>query len=254
MRDRHGQRGGLGQDPVQAWVFQEEADAIGPEGYSALKGERGRGEQLAPGPGQDRARPAVGRPAVEHARRDRHLGGRIAGCPGGCEDEPACRPGTGTDPLREPLRVVLHEPDGRRDHRRRAAVVHLEVHPAKAGQRRREAQDAPHVREPPAVDGLVVVTHQEDPVVRCREQECQAELARVHVLDLVDEKVRAPRPPALEERRVRLQPSERERDEVVEVDAARRRQRRLVGEERPRDRSGPPGRARRRRRPRRGPA
>jgi hypothetical protein len=51
----------LGQDPVQAWVFQEEADAIGPEGYSALEGERDCREQLA------RVPPSAGQPSSTRA-------------------------------------------------------------------------------------------------------------------------------------------------------------------------------------------
>ncbi|HEY5183068.1 MAG TPA: hypothetical protein VIJ07_25440, partial [Dermatophilaceae bacterium] len=79
------------------------------------------------------------------------------------------------------------------------------------------ANRVPHVGQPPAVNGLVVVADEEDPVVGRGEQERHAELARVHVLDLVDEQVRASRSPAREERCILLESPERQRHEVVEV-------------------------------------
>ena len=73
---------------------------------------------------------------------------------------------------------------------RRAAVVHDEVDPAQARQRRGERQDPAHVGEPPAVDRLVVVADEEDAVRRRREEQRQPELRPVEVLRLVDEQVR----------------------------------------------------------------
>ena len=99
----------------------------------------------------------------------------------------------GSDPLREPLAVVLHEADRPLDHRRRAPVVDLEVDPFEPGQDRVQAQDPAHVGESPAIDGLVVVPDEQDPVRRCREQECEPQLRPIDVLDLVDEQVGAAR-------------------------------------------------------------
>ena len=50
------------------------------------------------------------------------------------EDEASGGGGPGSDPLGEPLRVVLDEPDGPLDDLPRAAVVHLEVDPAQRRQ------------------------------------------------------------------------------------------------------------------------
>ena len=61
-------------------------------------------------------------------------------------------------PLREPLRVVPHEPDRRGDGRSWTAVVDLQVDPPQPGQCPRQAQDSPHIGQPPAIDGLVVVS------------------------------------------------------------------------------------------------
>ena len=76
----------------------------------------------------------------------------------------------------------------------RAAVVHHEVDPAEARQRVGEAEDAPDVGESPAVDRLVVVADEEDPVRRRREEQRQPELGPVEVLGLVDEEMRAAAP------------------------------------------------------------
>jgi hypothetical protein len=56
----------------------------------------------------------------------------------------------------ESFAVVLDEPDGVPDDRRRASVVHLEIDPSQARQRLRQGEDATDVREPPAVDRLAV--------------------------------------------------------------------------------------------------
>ena len=93
------------------------------------------------------------------------------------------------DPLGEPLAVVLDEPHGTLDDRSRAAVVGREVDAPEARQRRREAKHAAHVGEAPAVDRLVVVADQEDPVVRRREEQRELQLRPVEVLRLVDEQL-----------------------------------------------------------------
>ena len=96
----------------------------------------------------------------------------------------------------------------------------------------------PHIRQPPAVDGLVVVADEEDPVVRCGQQARHTELARIHVLDLIHEQVRAPRPPAREERCIFPETPECQRHEVVEIDRAGCSELPLVGEKGPGDGPG----------------
>ena len=94
------------------------------------------------------------------------------------------------------------------------------------GQARREAEDPPDVGQPPAVDRLVVVADQEDPVGRRGEQQGEPELRPVDVLDLVDEELAAARAPARQQRRVapRARAIAR-RIEVVEVEPAASRRR-----------------------------
>ena len=120
----------------------------------------------------------------------------------------------------------------------RASVVDLEVDPTQAGQAIVEAEDPADVRESPAVDRLVVVADEEDPVGRRGQQERQPELCPIDVLDLVDEQLPAPRPPARQQRRLALEDGDRAQDEIVEVEPAGRRDRALVGDERPRGRAG----------------
>jgi hypothetical protein len=123
---------------------------------------------------------------------------------------------------------MLDEPHGAPDHRRRATVVGLQVHPPQAGQAARQAQDAAHVREAPGVDRLVVVADQEDVPRRLTEEQRQVELRAVDVLDLVDEQRRAPCPPPVEERGVAPQELERAGDQVVEVQGDALGERRAV--------------------------
>ncbi len=126
---------------------------------------------------------------------------------------------------------MLHEADRPGQHGCGASIVDRQVDAPEAGQGRRKAQDPAHVGQPPAVDALVVVADEEDAVRRGCQEQRQPELARVHVLDLVDEQVRAARPPAGEKRRLRLQDPQRPCDQVVEVACAGILQRLLVGEE-----------------------
>ena len=151
----------------------------------------------------------------------------------GGEDEPAARVGARPDRLGEPLPVVLDQADRALDDGRRAAVVDGEVDAPQAGQVGGQAQHPAHVGEAPAVDRLVVVADEEDPVRRRRQQQGEPQLAAVDVLDLVDQQVGAARAPAREQRRVGLEQPQR----------ARRRGRRSRAR-RPRR-----ARARRRRRP-----
>ena len=140
--------------------------------------------------------------------------------------------------LGEPLAVVLDEPDGALDDRRRAAVVDLEVDPPQPGQRRVQGQDAPHIGQAPAVDRLVVVADEEDPVRRGGQQEGQRAAASG----------RRPGPrrrgggrSAARQRSSSagssLEHVERPADQVVEVERAARRERRLVARRTP----GPAG-------------
>ena len=147
------------------------------------------GDQLPVRPGQH----GPGRVVVGPRRPSPGPGGPGRPPASGARTSRPSAAGPGPDALGEPLRVVLDESDRPLDDRRRAAVVDLEVDPAQSRQRRVEAQHPPDVGQPPAVDGLVVVTDQQDPVRRRREQQRQPELGPVHVLDLVDQQVGAPR-------------------------------------------------------------
>ena len=117
-------------------------------------------------------------------------------------------------------------------------MVHLQVDAPEARERRVQREDATHVGQPPAVDRLVVVTHEEDPVGRRREQERQPQLRAVDVLDLVDEQMAAAVAPPGEQRRIGVEERRRATDQVVEVEAAALRDRSLVGNEGPRERAG----------------
>ena len=133
---------------------------------------------------------------------------------------------------------MLDQPDGPLDDRRRAAVVHLEIDSSQARQRRSERQHAADIGQAPAVDRLVVVTDEEDPVRRRGEQQRKTELRAVDVLDLVDEQVGAPSPPAIQGRRLAREDLESAPDEVVEIEATMLRDRPLVRDEGTRDRPG----------------
>ena len=169
-------------------------------------GARARGRRRRPGA----ARGSCGRAPPASSRRRARSGSRARGGPSR-PTGPAARtsaPGRrrpGPDRLREPLAVVLDEPDGSLDDLAGAAVVDLQVDPAQAGQERLEAEDPPDVGQSPAVDRLVVVADEEDPVGRCGEQQGQPKLRPVDVLDLVDEQLPAATAPAGEQRRVAFQ-------------------------------------------------
>ena len=122
---------------------------------------------------------------------------------------------------------MLDQPDRPLHDRRRAAVVDLEVDPDEAGQDRVQAQHPADVGQPPAVDRLVVVADEQDPVRRLGEEQGEPELRPVDVLDLVDEEVGASASPAREQVRVGLEPLDRPEDEVVEVEPARGRDARV---------------------------
>ena len=119
----------------------------------------------------------------------------------------------------------------------RAAVVDLEVDPSQTRQERLEPEDPPDVGESPAVDRLVVVADEEDPVGRGGQQQGEPELGAVDVLDLVDQQLPAATAPAGEQVRVAFQLRDRAKDEVVEVESAARGHGGLVGHERAGDRT-----------------
>ena len=89
-----------------------------------------RRQQLAVRAGQDGPRRAVVRPGPD--RRARAGRSRRTG-PGARTSRPVAA-GPAPDRLGEPLAVVLDEPNGPLDDLTRAAVVHLEIDPAQAGQ------------------------------------------------------------------------------------------------------------------------
>ena len=151
--------------------------------------QRGRDhrQQLAIRAGEDGPRATVVRPRCEDRRGPVDVVGR-----GRREDEAPGRVRAGADDLREALHVVLDQPNRPIEDRRRTAVVRLEVDPQEARQRLvGEAEQSAHVREPPAIDRLVVVADEEDPVRGCGEEEGQPELRPIEVLGLVDEQMRA---------------------------------------------------------------
>ena len=218
---------------VHSGVLDRQRQVRGTEREPQLHGRDHRDEQLAVGPREDGAcRPVVG-PASHRARDAHQVVRRI-----GREDEPSPGRRSGDDAFREPLRVVLHEPDRARHDRSRAAVVGRQIDPAEPGQRAREAEHASHVGETPAIDRLVVVADEEDAVRRLREQQCELQLRPVEVLCLVDQQLGAAGTPARQGRSVVLEQPQRTDHEVVEVDAAARGDRPLVGDEGARHRSG----------------
>ena len=115
---------------------------------------------------------------------------------------------------------------------RRAAEVRDQVVRRRPGSRSARSQDPSDVGQPPAVDRLVVVADEEDPVGRRGDQERQLELGSVDVLDLVDQQLAAGRAPAGQLDRVGLGAcSSGACDEVVEVESATLGQRPLVADE-----------------------
>src|SRR5205814_2137693 len=100
-----------------------------------------------------------------------------------------------------------------------------------------EREDPPNVGQTPAIDRLVVIADEENPVRRRGQEERHPELCPVQVLCLVDEKVSATVAPPPEDGRVALEQTEAPGDEIVEVEAALGREIRLVRHECPGDRS-----------------
>ena len=155
-----------------------------PRPPAAARGSSGpgspRGRRRRPGQVAHRARPP--RTRVVRRRRRRGRSGR--------------RPsGRAHDRLREPLAVVLDEPDGAPTTVRRAAVVDVSRSTRRRpGQVAGEAEDPPDVGEPPAVDRLVVVARRgRSGCAGAASSSASSELRPVEVLRLVDEEVRAPR-------------------------------------------------------------
>ena len=124
------------------------------------------------------------------------------------------------DALDEALPVDADQPSGDRDDRSGTAVVGGQLNPPRAGVERLEAQDSAHVGEAPGVDGLVVVADHEQVALRLGQQTHQAQLRRIHVLELVHAQVRESVLPAQAESWVRLQRIGRPDHQVVEVDGS----------------------------------
>ena len=124
---------------------------------------------------------------------------------------------------------MLDQPHCPLEDRRGAPVVGLEVHARQVGQGLVcEAEEPPDVREAPAVDGLIVVADQEDPIRWRCQQEREPQLRAIQVLRLVHEEVSAPLAPRRKHRGVPLQEAECPRNQVVEVEAAAAPDLRLV--------------------------
>ena len=145
----------------------------------------------------------------------------------------------GADPLREPLRVVLDEPDRTLDDRHGQRWLTSRSTRRSPGKRSSEGQHATDIGEAPAVDRLVVVADEEDPVRRRGEQRGPAGAATGR---RPGPRRRAGGAPGRATARGTPAPSraraERAAHEIVEVEAAPLRDRRLVRDEGPRDRPG----------------
>ncbi|HEX7472874.1 MAG TPA: hypothetical protein VF323_07310, partial [Candidatus Limnocylindrales bacterium] len=223
-------RGRPREDPIEARVVERCLDAVGTERDPSLQRHGERGQELAVRPREERPAAAVVRPGIEEPGHALDVVRRIRS-----ECQPARRARPCPDGLGEPLAVAFHEANRVGHDRSRATVVRDEVHAPESGQRARELEDAPYVGQPPAVDRLVVVPHEEDPVGRCGEQEGEAELAAIDVLDLVDEQVRARDAPAGEDGGLCLQDAQGAGHEIVEVETTQPLDLPLVRHERPSD-------------------
>ncbi len=157
-----------------------------------------------------RARTARRRAVVAASARTTRRTRSSSSTPSGARTSRPAAPGR-PGSLGEPLPVVADEPDRPLHDRPRAAVVRdLRSTRRRPGQRAVQAEDPPDVGQPPAVDRLVVVADEEDPVGRRGEQQGQPELGPIDVLDLVDEEVAAAlAASARGRRRVRLEGCER---------------------------------------------
>ena len=223
-----------GQDGIEARVLERKVETRRPERDAVViatmtagmssRFVRARTARVDPSSGQRRiARPnRTGSSAASGARSERAIGGRA-----------------GPDPLRESLAVAFDEANRPLDDRPRAPVVDLEVDPPEAGQHRVQAEDTTHVGQAPAVDRLVVVADQQDPVRRFGEEQGEAELGAIDVLDLVDEQMARTGTASGRAGPVPLERVDGAEDEVVEVEPAGRRDRGLVVDERARERDRP---------------
>jgi hypothetical protein len=133
---------------------------------------------------------------------------------------------------------VLDESHGPLHDATGTSIVHRQVHATNPGERLLEGEDPAHVREAPAVDRLVVVADEEDMVGRRGQEQGEAQLRAVDILDLVDEQLGTPPAPDGEQLIVVLEHLGRSKDEVVEVEAARCLDGSLVGDEGSGDRPG----------------
>ena len=205
-------------DPVQQLVdgrvVEDQPVLLDAERDAQLDGDRGVRRELPVGPRQDGVSTAVAAvPGGEQPARPCHVITRV-----GSQDQRAGRTWSGIDALHEPLRDVLHQPGCSSHDLRRAAVVGGQVDPSQAGQTRREIEDPPDVGQPPGVDRLVIVAHQEDVPRLAGEQQCQLQLGPVEVLRLVDEEHLGPPTPCREDGRVGAQDPERAGHQVIEVE------------------------------------
>ena len=213
---RRPERRDLIQEPVEARILDRQGEVRRAERRPQLHGRDHRDQQLTVGPRQHGARRAVGGQGGHRAPHPHRV---VVGVRG--EDQSSGRARPRDDPLGEAFPVVLHEPDRASHHGTGTPVVGLEVHAPQPRQRGGQAQDAPHVREPPAVDRLVVIAHEEHPVRWRRQQQRDRELCAVEVLRLIHEQLRAARAPAGQDGAVGLEQPQRPGHEVVEVHPAR---------------------------------
>ena len=172
------------QQAVERRIVDEQRRRRRPERLAKGDGRDDGGAELAVRAGQDRPGAVVVGPGAQEPHQACRLVGRVGG-----QDEPPAGVGSRPDRLGEPLAVVGDEAHRALDDRYRAAVVDGQVHPPQAWQRCAKVEHPPDVGQPPAVDRLVVVADEEDPVRRRREQEGEPQLGAVDVLDLVDEQV-----------------------------------------------------------------
>ena len=93
-----------------------------------------------------------------------------------------------------------------------------------------ETEDPTDVGQAPAVDRLIVVADEEDPVRRRCQRERKLELHLVDILDFVDQKVGAVTAPAREQEVVRPKRAHCADHQVVEVERPDPRKRLLVGD------------------------
>ena len=157
------------------------------------------------------------------------------------------RVGPGDDPLREPL-LRCPRSAGRRARRPVPGNgSSSEVVPPESGQALGQPEDPPHVGQPPAVDRLVVVADEEDPVPGAASRSASPSCDRSTSWTSSTRSSRHAARQRVEKRGVGLERRQRPGDEVVEVEPTGRRERPLVGDERPGPSVRQPGRRRRRR-------